>query len=159
MGSLYFSLRISYNQPLFLVAQSGDAISGGGAERRGGGGGLGAKTVMFSDSQRLLWSRKCPGVFRVSHTPSALVEHKISSESSPLFSLSGKEKANCVTEVRWASPTVAWAAPLRRAASAPCQTCYGRIRHKKLGEQGGSRSAASGSFLSLCSHHDNCHHI
>lgn len=27
MGSLYIFLSISYNQPLFLIAQSGDAIS------------------------------------------------------------------------------------------------------------------------------------
>lgn len=45
MGSLYSSLSISYDQPLFLIAQSGDAISG-------------KETVMFSDSQRLFWSER-----------------------------------------------------------------------------------------------------
>lgn len=54
MGSLYFSLSISYNQSLFLITQSLDAISGEGDSD-------------FSDSKRLLWSRKCPRVIRVSH--------------------------------------------------------------------------------------------
>lgn len=73
---------------------------------------VGRETVMFSDSQRLFWSKKCPRVISVTHTHTCthtytLAEHSLSSPSSPLFQLSEKQKANCVTGVGWAAPTTA----------------------------------------------------
>lgn len=55
-GVAPFFLSISYNQPLFLIAQSGDAISG---ERD--------SDVEWQPKTPLV--KKCPGVIRVSHTP------------------------------------------------------------------------------------------
>lgn len=99
---------------------------------------VGRETVMFSDSQRLFWSKRAPGVIRASRThPSALTEHGPGSPSSPLFSPSEKQRVNCVTGVRVDSGRDSpgggtawgcWGLPVKHTA--------GKIRHRKLGEKG-----------------------
>lgn len=84
-GVALFFLSISYNQPLFLIAQSGDAISG-------------KETVMFSDSQ-WLWSKSALESSKCHTHPSTPSECNLSSPSSPLFLLCEKQRANCVTRV------------------------------------------------------------
>lgn len=103
---------------------------------------VGRETVMFSDSQRLFWSKRAPPhpprVIRVSRArPSALTEHGPGSPSSPLFSPSKKQRANCVTGVRVDrgrdSPGggAAWG-----CRGLPVKHTAGKIRHGKLGEKG-----------------------
>lgn len=115
---------------------------------------VGRETVMFSDSQRLFWSKRAPRVIRVSRArPSALTEHGPGSPSSPLFSPSEKQRVNCVTGVRvgqW--PRQPGRQHRVRLPRPPCQT-YSRknltqeIRRKRRGGGGGGvdpHFAASG---------------
>ena len=125
MGSLYFFRGISSNQPLFLIAQSGDAISADGD----------------SDVQ---WQPMTPLVKRSaleSHThPLPLWRNSASPPRVHLCSSYLKSGELIVWQGSgWAAPTTARVVPRREAASPACQTrCRKNPTEKNEARRGGA---------------------